>query len=291
MAHEEPVSHAWELARDPMFVPSSGPAREVIVLQITPTLVKTQRSDSMTHPENTWWIQGTFASVCLVTFLIFTLSAVSVAQDPPSAKPAAVTNDAQFHDALKRAARDYLTWRRVMDNPRFGPVNCAPPSSGPRIQMSTVKGSQGHGQKLYFLYTTHARAYGHASPVKHVPEGMVLVKETWTPVKVPKADAPDRACDPWWRPEENQAGTYSPYHCEAGTGGSPDQVNIWKAEGQASLFVMIKQSPETPGTDQGWVYATVNREGTVTSSGRVSSCMQCHTRAGEDRLFGRPKKR
>jgi len=53
------------------------------------------------------------------------------------------------------------------------------------------------------------------------------------------------------------------------------------------LFVMLKKDPATPDTDEGWVYGTVSADGkTVTSSGRVESCMGCHREASRDRLFG-----
>jgi hypothetical protein len=45
--------------------------------------------------------------------------------------------------------------------------------------------------------------------------------------------------------------------------------------------------PKTPGTDNGWVYGTVTADGKqVTSAGRVKSCMACHQRAPNDRVFG-----
>jgi hypothetical protein len=40
------------------------------------------------------------------------------------------------------------------------------------------------------------------------------------------------------------------------------------------------------GTDAGCVYGTVAPDGTVTSAGRVASCMGCHVRdAKRERLF------
>lgn len=55
-----------------------------------------------------------------------------------------------------------------------------------------------------------------------------------------------------------------------------------------ALFIMTKVDPTTPGTDKGWVYGTVTADGkTVTSSGRVQSCMGCHTGSStHDRMFG-----
>src|SRR5436190_351218 len=62
---------------------------------------------------------------------------------------------------------------------------------------------------------------------------------------------------------------------------------LFKATKQADLFIMFKLDPKTPGTDNGWVYGTVTPDGkTVTSAGRVESCMKCHQDAKADRLFG-----
>ena len=52
------------------------------------------------------------------------------------------------------------------------------------------------------------------------------------------------------------------------------------------LFVMVKTGPK-PGSDEGWIYGTIATDGTVTSAGRVASCMGCHDRdAKHERLFG-----
>ena len=49
---------------------------------------------------------------------------------------------------------------------------------------------------------------------------------------------------------------------------------------------MMKLDPKTPGADDGWVYGTVSADGkTVTSAGRVASCMKCHE-TRPTRLFG-----
>jgi hypothetical protein len=52
------------------------------------------------------------------------------------------------------------------------------------------------------------------------------------------------------------------------------------------LFVMHKLAADTAGTDQGWIYGTVDRDGVVTAAGRIASCMRCHQDASEDRRFG-----
>jgi hypothetical protein len=57
----------------------------------------------------------------------------------------------------------------------------------------------------------------------------------------------------------------------------------------AGLFIMTKLDPQTPRTDNGWIYGTVDADlKTVTSVGKVASCMKCHRDAPYDRLFGLP---
>jgi len=61
----------------------------------------------------------------------------------------------------------------------------------------------------------------------------------------------------------------------------------YKIKEKSGLFIMFKMDPKTPETDQGWVYGTVTADGKqVISAGRVVSCMRCHERAPNDRLFG-----
>ena len=50
---------------------------------------------------------------------------------------------------------------------------------------------------------------------------------------------------------------------------------------------MFQAADDAPDTDEGWVYGTVSSDGqTVTSAGRVASCMNCHQEAQHGRLFG-----
>lgn len=64
---------------------------------------------------------------------------------------------------------------------------------------------------------------------------------------------------------------------------------LYRAWGKEGLFILFKLDPQTPGTDEGWVYGTVTADGKqVTSAGRVEACMSCHQRAPYDRLFGMP---
>jgi len=67
----------------------------------------------------------------------------------------------------------------------------------------------------------------------------------------------------------------------------PDGSTPPKPVKQNSIFIMTKLEPNTKDTDNGWVYGTVTPDGkTVTSCGRVESCMECHVQCKNDRLFG-----
>ena len=61
----------------------------------------------------------------------------------------------------------------------------------------------------------------------------------------------------------------------------------WHAGAKEALYVLLKLDPETEGADEGWVYGTLTPDGkTVTSAGRVATCMGCHTKGTHDRMFG-----
>jgi hypothetical protein len=62
----------------------------------------------------------------------------------------------------------------------------------------------------------------------------------------------------------------------------------WKPGEAKGLFVMFRLDPTTPGTDDGWVYGTVDPKGAVTEVGRIASCLKCHVEATHGRLFGLP---
>jgi len=51
------------------------------------------------------------------------------------------------------------------------------------------------------------------------------------------------------------------------------------------VYVMTKVGAGD-GTDAGWIYGTVTADGTVTSAGKVASCIGCHEGAPHERLFG-----
>ena len=62
----------------------------------------------------------------------------------------------------------------------------------------------------------------------------------------------------------------------------------WVPGDPVGLFLMLRTARATPGTDEGWVYATLRADGEVTATGQIPSCVVCHRRAGSDRMFGLP---
>jgi hypothetical protein len=117
----------------------------------------------------------------------------------------------------------------------------------PQPNRSTSRDADTHGMKLYYLFAKDYAAYRRA---KHgaQPVGQVIVKEAW----FPRAGAD---------PKSRDTGEKGP------------------------LFIMVKTGE--PDSDEGWIYATTAPDGkSVTSWGRLASCMECHRDAKHDRLFG-----
>ncbi|MFM9996952.1 MAG: cytochrome P460 family protein [Phycisphaerales bacterium] len=158
--------------------------------------------------------------------------------------------------------------------PGWAPASCIGPPSGGALVSAAVDDTP-HGRKLYYLHALDASAYRGATmdlgePSDPAPIGQVLVKEAWTPVKT---DAPAWA-DSGYGLARNHAARDGAV-CRTGE--------------HTGLFVMYKVDPSTPGTDRGWVYATVAPDHkSTTSLGRVESCMNCHVHAKHDRQFGLP---
>jgi len=202
--------------------------------------------------------------------------ALSVAAAPQEEK---VENDARFHDLLRTAARSHESYGRVDDFLRFAPAACMDAPSAP-LRVSLSKDESTHGRKLYFLYAWDAASYlkdsrrdafkGRQKPPVYEKKdaAQVLVKQSWTCVEA----------------------TQKPV-----TGGDllrriTLEGKEWTTGEKKALFIMVKVDEKTDGTDRGWVYGTVTPDlKSVTSSGRVRNCMECHEKAGDGRLFGLPK--
>jgi hypothetical protein len=154
----------------------------------------------------------------------------------------------------------------VDDELHWAPGLCRQPQpSHPRLSASGDV--ETHGRKLYYVFAADRAGYLERDGRPPGPVGQVLVKEAWTAQEVP----PDTRYDPQISPVRYLREGDRLYH----------------AAQKAGLFIMYRLPPETPDTDDGWVYGTLPPDGAaVTSAGRVGSCMGCHVRAPKGRLFG-----
>jgi len=223
-------------------------------------------------------LRSLVASLVLLGGVAWAALSGTPAPEPPGKEPAA-SDGREFHARLLEIARDYRGFVLVNNKFRFAPKLCIAPSRPfiiPFLSASTDPDT--HGQKIYLLYASKADAIqGTYLPQgDKAPLGMSLVKESWKPQEI--------------KPEE--ASKYP-----AAKAYPKDVLQVVKgdknlfATDQGPLFIMTKLDPKTPGTDQGWVYGTVSADGkTVTSAGRVESCLGCHVKAKKDRLFGYPSK-
>jgi hypothetical protein len=136
-----------------------------------------------------------------------------------------------------------------------------------------------HGRKLYYLWASSKWDYLSAAVPRSTPVGFAIVKESFhaaagkgkdgdSPLFGARIQWPDGMTPPTVTWVQDGAGSF---------------LHVGEATG---LYVMTKVgAADHPGTDGGWIYGTVAPDGTVTSAGRVSSCMGCHSHV-DDRLFG-----
>lgn len=183
-----------------------------------------------------------------------------------------------FDARVLDAVRAYETYPRVSDQPAWSPVFCRmPPTAGALVSHAQDAGA--HGRKLYHLFAKDEESYrGGAdahlgvqplAPLSPAPVGQVLVKEAWVPERVERV------------PEFDGRGLPRELATLDGT--------LYRRGEPHGLFVMLKLDPATPGTDEGWIYATLSPDRTrITAAGRVESCMRCHVDAPHDRQFGMP---
>jgi hypothetical protein len=221
----------------------------------------------------------------VLTTLAGVLAAVGCSLSAGTPVPAEA--DKPFHKDLLKAAAEYKEWGRVDDEMRWAPWLCRVTKPG-QVQFSASKDGQTHGQKLYSLFARNRDAYWSLQGEGKVSTGQVVVKQSWIPEEVTDPKERGSLCDDnkiihtpprGSRQPASEGDHFYPYV----TRGD----KVFKASKQADLFIMLKLDPETPNTDAGWVYGTVTPDGkTVTSAGKVESCMNCHREAKNERLLG-----
>ncbi len=235
-------------------------------------------------------------SRCLRPVLFFAL-AVCLAgcreRTPPTAG-----GPARFEGRLLEIARTYQSYGLPVEEMRLTNVICAfhpttsvagviPPDRVAKV--SAGPDSSPHGKKLFYLFVKEpCPLHDDGSGVVRQPVGQAVVKEGWTPEELRDDGRPVESASVRRKVKVRRAGQWAEQELEfwpyVRAGG-----RLYHARQKAGLFVMYKEGPGTPGTDEGWVYGTVTADGrTVTSAGRVATCMGCHKDAPHDRLFGLP---
>lgn len=201
----------------------------------------------------------------------------AAAPSEPTAASAAEV-DARFAPLIADAFREYRGWGRVDDELRWAPWLCRLPMPG-RARMSAADDG-GHARKLYSVFARLRDRYPFVQGPEPVsqPVGQVLVKESYHPELVEKGAAPELPGASGPESPHGPEDHFDPY--------LRDGDSVYRASRLAGAYVVLKVAPETPGTDEGWVYGTVTPEGEVTSAGRVASCMGCHESARHERVFG-----
>lgn len=196
----------------------------------------------------------------------------------PVAAPAGEENDPRWHATLLAIAAGYTEWGRVEDEMRWAPFLCRMPMPA-RARLSASGDDATHGRKLYTLYAKDPVAYGARKSMAVGPEppampeiSQAVVKEAWVPVvsEVPVSGMMGGERRENLLPAQHEGKAYVPGD-------------------KSGLFILFKPVKEDPATDAGWVYGTIAADlKTVTSSGKVASCMGCHQQATKERLFGLP---
>lgn len=201
------------------------------------------------------------------------LRSAPVPADVPPARAAG-----PFDARLREIARTYKSELHAspVDGhmPRWAPLLCRLPIPGTdylpaSARVSASKDEATHGQKLYYLFAKDQLAYLNLTADKPMPPGQFIVKESWLPEEITN---------------DSQVRSLANQHIVEKDG------KRFRTGKLAGLYIMLKLAPETPDTDQGWVYGTVTADGkTVTAAGKVESCMSCHVKTAKDRLFGLPE--
>jgi len=185
-------------------------------------------------------------------------------REAPAPAPAAKVDEKLekiFHDI----GVGYFEYPKVDDRPHFAPGPCAPPQAfedEPRVRLSSADASSLHTKKLYYLWVKDHESYLHPKEGQKAPVGQVLVKQAFAAVEVKDNDKRKRR--------------------DVASRDGHDYIT----GDPLALFIMAKFDEKQPNTDEGWLYAVVDFDGTVRQAGVLNSCAKCHANAQHDRIFG-----
>jgi len=188
--------------------------------------------------------------------------------------------DKHFAQIIKQAATDYQKWGRVDEAPNIAPELCRAPMPedyGKSAQVRQSAAEDGpHHHKLFYLWASDKHAYLKQGTIA---AGFAIVKQSFTA----KRHVEDKAAAPHAAGESHAIAFRNPPITWTKSPHGALEIDQPK-----ELFIMAR-TKDTDDTDHGWIYGTVTTDGTVTSAGKVETCMHCHVEAPHDRLFGLPK--
>ena len=196
----------------------------------------------------------------------------------------------------------YRKWE-VIGRTQWAPTDCVlPMTESPHWSASDDPLT--HGSKIYDLYVKHASAYvvgvvpefwGIDDNDRVQPVGQVIVKEAWKPAlasswnqqAVKSAEGTEELVAPAPRFGREWALWHSaPDHVVRDTIEDEHGQQFIKG-GQDDFFIMVKLDPQTPRTDDGWVYAVLAADGLrLKAEGMIESCIACHRKSPNDRMIG-----
>jgi hypothetical protein len=222
--------------------------------------------------------------------------ATQASANAAGARSSAGTIPAQFERDLRAIALSYPSMSRA-DGTWWSPLDCRAPVH-PSFLSQAESGP--HGKKIFTLFVKDIASYaaltGRKVDVQRSVDlkgvsglAQIVVKEAWRPVERDRFDELCKKSDA----EPTLSSSLAPVTMNGKT---------FVACEPAGLFIMYRPVEPMEGSDDGWVYGTVqwerddaaSRPGLtsfvprVTSAGRIENCMGCHTKAPHGRLFGLP---
>jgi hypothetical protein len=188
--------------------------------------------------------------------------------------------DPRFVPELKQVFAEYKKWGRVDDELRWAPDLCRMPMPAKPHASRAAEGE--HAKKLYSLFARDHLAYVMFEAKREASPGQIVVKESYRPELVASPTTAER--NPFWNRANEPQFDPTPDHFRPYAHGADGK--LYRAAEVLGLYVVLQKPKDTPGTDDGFVYATLTSKGEITAAGRVASCMGCHVEATHGRFFG-----